>query len=248
MIVSIKRIGITGAGGNIGSTLCDGLKDSYELSLFDRKPLNRADFPSRVLDLSVQEELTGVFNNLDAIIHLAGNPSPNADEADTIKNNFHSTSFVFNEARRAGVKKVIFASSNFYHEGDIGLMMQGRRTQPIFLSTTPTPQSLYGKSKLFGEQLGLHLSHLGISFVALRIGWTVPQDSPLPYDSPYMRAMFCSKRDLVQAFHKALHCDTAFAVAYAISDNDDKMFDMTSSKTSIGYKPIDNSADYFTEQ
>ena len=31
----------------------------------------------------------------------------------------------------------------------------------------------YTGSKVFGENLGRYLSHLGIKFAALRIGWTV---------------------------------------------------------------------------
>lgn len=244
----IKRIGITGAAGVIGKTLTEQLGQMYELKLFDRVECKECAHEYVRIDISKNvEKLSEHFKGLDALIHLAGNANPHAPLQSTQDNNFVGTSVTFEAARLAGIKKVVFASSNFYHEGDIQDYLKGDGCV-MFTQDNPTPDSAYGRSKLFGEQLGMHLSHLGISFTALRIGWTVPEDTPVPYDSPYMRAMFCSKRDLVQAFHKALHCDAAFAVAYAISDNDDKMFDLTSSKTSIGFKPIDNSADYFTEQ
>ncbi len=244
MIVSIKRIGITGANGNIGRTLTEALKLDYTLSLFDRHAIKSEMFDTQIIDFSDASLLTGAFNGLDALIHLAGDPSPSASESSTTKNNFEATSYVFEEAKKAGVKKIVFASSNFYHESDIGAMMQGQRTQLITLSSPATPQSMYGESKLFGEQLGLHLSHFGISFTTLRIGWTVPQDSPLPYDSPYMRAMFCSKRDLIEAFRCALESTTPFQRGFAISDNDSKLFDLSETKGELGFKPRDNSANY----
>ena len=242
--MSISRIGITGAAGNIGRTLTDAFKDSHELELFDRVAITNSAHKSYVVDFSEKSELTGKFDTLDALIHLAGNPSPSASENDTIKNNFHATSLVFEEARRVGVKKIIFASSNFYHESHINDMMMGKRKKLITLDSSPTPQSMYGKSKLFGEQVGLHLSYLGVSFAALRIGWSVPQDSPLPYDSPYMRAMFCSKRDLSQAFMQALNAQQKFITGFAISNNDTRLFDLTETNKQLGFYPVDNSAEY----
>ncbi len=242
--MSIRRIGITGAAGNIGRTLTETFKNNYQLELFDRVLINNSSHKSQTVDFSEKSELTGKFDGLDALIHLAGNPSPSASENDTIKNNFLATSLVFEEARRAGVKKVIFASSNFYHESHINDMMIGKRKKLITLDTSPTPQSMYGKSKLFGEQIGLHLSYLGVSFAALRIGWTVPQDSPLPYDSPYMRSMFCSKRDLSQAFMNAINAEQTFITGFAISNNDSRLFDLTETNKQLGFYPVDNSAEY----
>ncbi len=242
--MTINRIGITGAAGNIGRTLTDGLKESFQLDLFDRIAMTNSEHSANVVNLSNKNELSGKFNGLDALIHLAGNPSPSAPESDTMLNNFVATSLVFEEAKRAGVKKIIFASSNFYHEGHISEMMMGKRKKRITLSTMATPQSMYGKSKQFGEQIGLHLSYFGVSFAAIRIGWTVPQDSPLPYDSPYMRAMFCSKRDLTQAFTRALSSEQSFITGYAISNNDTRLFDLTETNEKLGFYPVDNSAEY----
>ncbi|MBN2382724.1 NAD(P)-dependent oxidoreductase [bacterium] len=242
--MTIQRVGITGAAGNIGSTLRACLEKSYTLELYDRVPIRNTRHPSKVIDFSIKDQVSGAFDGLDVLIHLAGNPSPAAPASDTIRNNFLATSLVFEEARTAHLKKVIFASSNFYHEGDIVAMMQGNRTELITLDTNPTPLSMYGKSKLFGEQLGLHLAHLGISFAALRIGWTVPQDSPLPYDSPYMRAMFCSKRDLCQIVLNAIDFDKPFVIGFGISNNTTRVFDLYETTKKLGFHPQDNSADY----
>jgi nucleoside-diphosphate-sugar epimerase len=242
----IRKVGITGSSGNIGSTLQKGLCDTYELALYDIRqaaPLCKAPFVK--VDFAEQNQLKSVFDGLDALIHLAGNPSPGAPRTNTYRNNFCATSYVFEEAHRAGVKKIVYASSNFYHELAISEFLQGISRQPITLDAPPSPLSLYGESKVFGESLGRHYAYLGMQFVALRIGWTVPGDSPVPYDGPYMRAVFCSKQDLVQAFDKALEAETDFQAAFVTSNNTGNVFDLTETRKKLGFSPQDNSKDYF---
>ncbi len=241
---TIEKVGITGAAGNIGSTLIKGLENSYTLSLYDIHSIQSNRHSTQRVDFAESEELKGLFDGLDALIHLAGNPDPSASYEETYRNNFVATSLLFEEAKRSNIKKIVFASSNFYHQGDIGKVLQGKKRKPIYLEDNPTPLSTYGKSKLFGEQLGENLSHLGISFTALRIGWTIPEDTPRYYDTPYMRAMFCSHRDLVTAFKKALQSSTPFTLGFAISNNSSKIFDLKGTKEQIGFIPEDNSSNY----
>lgn len=242
----IKKVGITGASGNIGSTLQEGLSKDYGLELFD---INKPDLSSESkfikADLSNKKEIDGIFNGLDALIHLAGNPHPNAPRHQTFQNNFLATSLVFEEAFRAGVKKIVYASSNFYHEAAIGEKLMQPRSRLITLDMPPSPISLYGESKVYGENLGRHLSYRGMQFVALRIGWTVPQDNPKIYGGEYMRAVFCSKKDLVQAFTKGLEINTDFLAAFAVSDNSRAVFDLTDTKRNLGFIPEDNAENYF---
>ena len=239
-----KKIGITGAAGVIGRALQNGLACDYDLTLFDQKQQSAGAGKTVTVDLGERAQLDGIFAGLDALIHLAGDPRPNAPEHSTLRNNFQATSYVFEEARRAGIKKLVFASSNFYHEADIAKQLQGAAGSLITLDRNPTPQCLYGESKVFGEQAGRHLSHLGMQFAALRIGWTVPQDNPALYDGAYMRAVFCSHRDLVQAFSKALEVDQPYLVAFAVSNNTNNVFDLAQTRRQLGFEPQDNAENY----
>jgi len=242
----IKKVGVTGAAGNIGTTLQKGLCEKYDLILYDIKKIKQPCKGKFVkVDFAQRKEFDGIFNGLDALIHLAGNPHPDAPVQLTLRNNFVATSYVFDEAKRAGIKKVVFASSNFYHEGDITKALQGKLGHLITLDMPPTPLSLYGESKVFGENLGRHLSHFGIQFVALRIGWSVPEDNPVLYGGAYMRAVFCSQRDLIQAFTRALEIDADYLVAFAVSDNGCGVFDLTETKKRLGFYPRDNAEEYF---
>lgn len=239
------KVGITGAGGNVGSTLTYGLKDHFDLTLFDLKPIADPEASFVQLDCAESAQVRGQFDGLDALIHLAANPWPSAAPQETLRNNFEATTYVFDEAQRAGVKKIVFASSNFYHEGALGDLLRGRRKDLIRLDEFPTPQSYYAQSKVYAESLGRHLSYLGVQFVALRIGWTVPADTPVLQNSPYMRGVFVSHRDLIQAMTKALLVSTSFLPAFCVSNNSEPVFDLAETRSSLGFEPQDDASSYF---
>ena len=80
---------------------------------------------------------------------------------------------------------------------------------PMLRRAKPCLDSLYAVSKLFGENLGrYYATAYGLQVVALRIGVTFQADDPTARkgqpSEDYIRAMFLSKRDCVQAFAKAL--------------------------------------------
>ncbi len=241
-----KKVGITGAAGNVGTTLRRGLAPTYDLTLYDLKPLSTAGSAGPVqVDFAEREQVAGIFDGLDALVHLAGDPRPDAPRRSIIRNNFLATSLVFEEARRAGVKKIVFASSNFYHQGDISRILAEKSGELITLDHPATPRCPYGESKVYGENIGRHLACFGVRFAALRIGWTVPQDNPALYGGPYMRAVFCSHRDLVAAFGRALEIERDFLVAFAVSNNRRPVFDLDQSNRELGMVPLDDAENYF---
>ena len=258
---TITRIGITGGAGNIGKTLTEGLADKYDLTLFYHRREVQQDYQQKFktikVDLSQAEEVKGTFEGLDAVIHLAADPSPASPWESILTNNIITTYNIFEGARRAGVGRIVFASTNHVQHGQ-SMMETTRSLSPFYvrhrgymrLSDPPTPDSYYGVSKLFGENLGWYYWRIySIQFVALRIGWTSPQDDPSIWRGTdredYARAMFLSKRDCVEAFRRALQVDTDYLIAYVISDNDRRVFDMKETAEKLGYNPQDNAEDYF---
>jgi len=258
---TITRVGITGAAGNIGKTLTEGLADKYDLTLFyhhlEVKQDYRQKFKTVKADLSQAQDVKGIFEGLDVIIHLAAASSHASPWESTLINNIITTYNVFEEARRAGVGRIVFASTNHVQHGQsmaetiISVSpFYVRRRGYMRLGDPPAPDSYYGVSKLFGENLGWYYWRVyGIQFVALRIGSTSQQDDPSirrgPDGENYARAMFLSKRDCVKAFERALQVDTDYLIAYAISDNDRRVFDMKETMEKLGYNPQDNAEDYF---
>ena len=208
-MADIKRVGITGANGTIGTVLRQHLGDDYELKSFT---LEAVDFPSTVADLARAEQVEGLFEGLDAVVHLAADPSPDAGWESVRDNNIEATYLVCEECVRAGVRWLVFATTNHTQHGNT------LRTTPETLDPAKrvhmrlddmlNPDSLYAVSKLFGENLGKYYSERhGLEFVGLRIGWIVKEDDATVMRGTraedYLRAMFLSHRDCAQAVRRA---------------------------------------------
>lgn len=254
------KVGITGASGIVGKVLTDALASEYDLTLYYRNTrIEREQFKRVRVDFSREDETMGVFDGLDAVIHLAADPHP-ATAWDTILSaNIVATYNVMEEARRAGVPRVVFASTNHVQQGQCMLSADQpssvkpfyvRRLGQVRLSDPPSPNSYYAVSKLFGEQLGRYYSaFFGMRFVALRMGSTFDNDDPswvkgTPGED-YVRAMYLSHRDCAEAFRAALRVDTDYLLAYAVSDNDRRLYDMTETIKKLGFAPRDNSESFF---
>jgi len=256
----IVNVGITGAAGHIGTTLTEGLPSSYKLTLFYNRREIKSDlagkFKTVKADFSKAEQVQGTFEGLDAVIHLAAAASTEASWESVLHNNIIATYNVFEEAVRAGALKIVFASTNHTQHDYIGKtpMTLERFFVPtmgfVKLSDPPAPDSYYGISKLFGENMGWYYSRRhGIQFISLRIGSTFPQDDPSIWKGTdregHARAIFLSKRDCVEAFARAIEVSTDFLLAYAISNNDRRFFDLTETKEKLGFYPKDNAENYF---
>ncbi|CAL1172728.1 unnamed protein product, partial [Cladocopium goreaui] len=124
------------------------------------------------------------------------------------------------------------------------------------------PDSFYAVSKVFGEALGYLFSrvwmlrdvHQSFEFVALRIGWCLyekPTDLKGDECEDYLRCMFLSQRDFKGFLRAALQRDLArhqgFLIAYAVSRNGLRSFDLQETIETLGYHPVDDAEDYYTE-
>ena len=97
----VARVGITGAAGVVGTALVEGLSSKYELKLYDRHAIPSTDpgIDAAAIDFFDGAGIRGVFDGLDAVVHLSGDPRPNAPRESTFRNNFVAASHVFEEAR-----------------------------------------------------------------------------------------------------------------------------------------------------
>lgn len=245
------KVGITGAEGRIGGYLRAGLGASHEITSLTLTPQQ---FESTVVDISDAEAMSGVFSGLDAVIHLAGDPSPAGSWESMLKNNIVGTFNVLEEARRAGVRKVVFASTNHTQHGETmgdspNVLGTSQRVM-LRLGDYFNPSSIYGASKATGEIYGrLFARHHGVQFVAMRIGAIGDDDSPVRAvgrpSEDYVRAMYLSRRDLVTAFQKALEIDREFTLAYVISNNGRRIFDLRETNEVLGFYPQDDAETFF---
>lgn len=243
-----RTVYITGITGNIGRLLAEGLSKRWTVRGNSRRgtPVPGAQVSKGdVADASfIQRELEGV----DTVIHLAADPSPRASWESVLKNNIDGTYKVYEAARQAGVKRIIFASTNH----TTGILTE--KVVDMDTSVPFRPDSYYGVSKALGEVLGRYYSdRYGMSVLNFRIGWIVPtRDEKEIVDIFKSRKdayplMWLSPSDCLHAHEKGIEAPESlrFGTYYIMSNNKDMLWDMSNAKEEIGYEPKDDLAVLF---
>ena len=234
----MHRVLITGAGGGIGRSLRETLRGVYPiLRLSDRMPIapardNEEVDQTDIADMAAVEKMVA---GVDGIIHLGGISGENTWE-NILHGNIIGLYNVFEAARRAGVKRIVMATSNHA----VGFYP---RAQTIDHRVVPRPDSRYGVSKAFSEALAsLYADKHGIGFLCTRIG----NFGDKPIDSRRL-AIWISPRDYTQLVRIGLeHPDIHFEVVYGVSGNKRSWYD-NSNAYRLGYKPQDDSEPYAAE-
>ena len=137
---------------------------------------------------------------------------------------------LYEAARRHGVKRIVFASSNhvtgFYRQDEV-----------IDARMPMRPDGHYGLSKAFGENLAqFYFDRYGLETVSLRIGSSFPE----PKDRR-MLATWLSYDDLERLVVSSLTAPVVgHSVVYGMSDNTVSWWDNTPARH-IGYRPQDSS-------
>src|SRR5919201_4365066 len=107
----MQTVLITGAAGNLGSKLRRHLQGRYELRLLDLDPRDDAAIVAADLsrwDLAWADRFQGV----DTVVHLAANAVAQQPWPSVVGPNIDVTIHVYQAAVRAGVRRVVYASSN----------------------------------------------------------------------------------------------------------------------------------------
>jgi NAD+ dependent glucose-6-phosphate dehydrogenase len=246
---------LTGAGGRVGQAILRDLADDYDWRLLDREPLPGERIPASideddvyVADVTDEDAIREATEGVGAVVHLAGDPRPEAPWESVLRNNIDGTRTMFQAAVDAGVEKVALASSNHAvgaYETDGRTPGMYRTADDYRLDGTelPRPSNLYGVSKATGETLGrfYHDEH-GLSVVSVRIG-NLTRGHP-PWDYERGQAMWLSYRDCAHLFDRCLRADYGYEIVYGISDNDRKYYSIDRAREVLGYDPQDNSAEF----
>ena len=248
---------LTGAGGRVGQAILSRLADDYDWRLLDREPIPAerrhgvAEEKSYVADVTDEAGVADAVRGCGAVIHLAGDPRPNAPWDSVLANNIDGTQTLLRAAVDADVEKLVFASSNHA----VGAYEEDERTPDMYRAhdefrldgtELPRPSNLYGVSKASGEVLGRYYhDHHDLSVVCVRIGNLTEEHPPREYERG--QAMWLSHRDCAHLFDRCLEAEYGYEIVYGISDNDRKYYSIERAKEVLGYDPQDNSAEFTFE-
>ncbi len=245
-----KRILLTGAAGGIGSAFYHYARDRYWFRLADRRMSETGadreeEHEAIALDIADPQACQEACKHIDTVIHLAADANPASDfYASLLMNNIAGTYNVFRAARDQGCRRVIFASSAHVLAGyprDVQVH-QGMPVRPI---------TMYGVSKCFGEALASYFADAeGLSCIAVRIGaYDAGGAATRLRERPNASNLsaYVSERDLNQLLACCVEAtEVTFAIVHGSSNNRFKRLDITSTRSLLGYAPVDDSFEIFS--
>ncbi|HZU60047.1 MAG TPA: NAD-dependent epimerase/dehydratase family protein, partial [Solirubrobacteraceae bacterium] len=165
------RVLVTGGSGFIGSHVVDRLRArGHEPVIYDLRPSPWHD-PGSVEEvlgsITDREALERALHSCDAVAHLAAVADVNdvhASPEDAERVNARGTVAVLEAARRAGVKRIVYASTIWVYSDCAGEAVDED-------TLLPAPSHLYTSTKLAGELYCKAYQELyGIDFTILRFG------------------------------------------------------------------------------
>jgi nucleoside-diphosphate-sugar epimerase len=248
----MRRVLITGMSGLIGDAVRRRLEGRWVLRALNRRPVPGVE--THRADIGDLDAIAPAFLEVDAVVHLAANVQANPPWEAVLRDNVVGTYNVFEAARRAGVKRVVYASSgatvsNIERDEPYAALTAGRYDEvtewPVLTHESPTrPHGLYGCSKIWGEALARHFADTaGMSMICLRIGHVSAEDRPV---KPREFSVWCSRRDIAQMVERCLAAPDSlrFDVFFVTSDNKWGYRDIEHARAVVGYAPEDRAEDH----
>ena len=247
----MKKILIAGMSGLIGGAVRKQLAGKYELRALNRRAVRGVD--CRRADISDFNAMRPAFDDIDTVVHLAA--AIRGDFRGFLTHNVIGTYNVFEASHRAGVKRVIFASSGAVTAGwendpPYAALVEGRyRDLPEvwdkFSHETPTrPRGIYGCTKVWGEAVARHYADsTQLSALCLRIGAVNAEDRP---KGTRGYSVWCSQNTIARMVESCIEAseDLRFDIFYAVSNNRYSYRDMAHARARLGFEPEGHAEEY----
>jgi uronate dehydrogenase len=240
---------ITGARGLIGQVLHKTLAEDYELAGVDTRRRGR-DGLARA-DMTRLRHAERAVEGADVVIDLAS--AHWQQPWDVIcRNNIPAAWNTLEAARRRGVRRVIYASSNhvtgLYERDDPYVRIIAGDYDGLDPATVPRistamavrPDSPYGVGKVLGEAAARYYAEEhGLSVLCLRIGTLNRADRP---SAARHFATLLTHADMASLVRCCIEAppDLAFGVFYGVSANQWRIWDINDARHTIGYEPRDD--------
>lgn len=247
----VRRVLVTGSAGYVGTAFRKWAGDRYRFTCFDRVPTPGV--PDAIVgDLRDRAAVDRAMRGADAVLHLGGARDPADFMSVILPDNIIGTCNVYESAARAGVSRVVFASTLQADEG----WPRGTR---VSVDMPARPLNLYAAAKVLGEDLGRTAAfRTGLPVIALRLGWVMIPEDPewKAMEGTEPPAVTVTIRDCFEVFARALAgpktgtvreaCGFAaarepqFALLPVYSRNAAGIRDLSPLKDVLGYEPQDD--------
>ena len=235
----MKKIALSGAAGQLGRVLRKALLErGVDLrSAAGSKPLEPLVAGEDVMhgDLRDPAIVDKLLDGVDVLIHMAGT-SVERPLPEIIENNLRGLVEVYEGARRHGVRRIIFASSNH----SIGMYPVEDK---LALDCEFRPDGFYGLSKMWGEGIArLYWDKHGIESVCVRIGSCLER----PTEPRHLSTWF-GHRDLLHFLDRCVEAENVgFLTIWGVSANTRSWWDNSGAER-LGYQPTQDAEVYAEE-
>lgn len=255
------KVHITGVYGLIGNLAYEDLiayPERYDVYGSGRRLMSSAradanaitrlpDDHFMIADLADAAAMEKAITGMDAVLHIAAVPDPSDSFENVLSSNIVGTYNVLEACRKAGVKRLVYASSimatwgYYVYREPYRAIFEGRLADipaeiPKVKVTDPThPTEPYSASKVWAEGF-CHTYHdkYGLSIVCLRIGGVNKANHS---ESIMAKAVWCSHRDVQSIIRLALDAtaEPRYDICYGVSDNQHRWVDLEHSRERLGY-------------
>ena len=246
-----SRVLVTGLSGLIGRAFRKQVDGRYDLRALNRSAVEG--LPCHQADIADLGAIKPAFAGVETVVHLAAQVGNPAWEA-VLRHNITGTYNVFEAAREAGVKRVVFASSGAAVSGIesdkpysdlVAGHYEGLTSWPILTHLSPLrPSGLYGASKVLGEALGRHYADAhGLSVICVRLGRVHAEDRPR---SAREFSVWCSQRDIARFLESCVEAPETvrFEIFFCASRNKWGYRDLEHPRAILGWEPVDAAEDH----
>ncbi len=220
---------VTGAAGAIGSLVVRTLSGQWRIRATDVRPQSGV----KELDVTDPAGCREMFRDVDAVVHLAADPDPEAGWARLHGPNVEGTYVVASAARDEGVRRLVLASS-LQAVSAYPPDRQRRADDPA------RPANLYGATKAWAEALGAWVAATSqTSVVALRIGYF--SEHPPAGMQAHNVSAWLSPADCTRLIRAAVESDlTGLTIVNGISANRYRGAELGDAERQLGYTPADD--------
>lgn len=225
-----RRVLVTGAAGRIGVAVTDRLSERWDVV-----PTDVAGSGRRELDVTDPVACREAFADVEAVVHLAGVPDPEAGWDELLAANVVGVHTVASAAMAVRTRRLVLASS-----------LQAVSAYPTDLQVRaddpPRPANLYGATKAWAEAIGSWVTATSpVEVVALRIGYFAEDPPTGPDATARDLAAWLSPDDCAELVRASVEGPAeTLTVVNGVSANRYRKASYAGPEQRLGYRPCDD--------